>query len=93
MQPLQFKVIPWKRIISSKVCIAHFVAHFCSNWGNYLFLTQLPSFMKDVLKFDIKSVSLTSSSFMRLVINVDSLNRTAGCQPYLTWHVPYRLCP
>ena len=24
--------------------------------GNYLFVTQLPSFMKDVLKFDIKSV-------------------------------------
>jgi hypothetical protein len=27
----------------------------CSNWGTYLFLTSLPSYMKEVLKFDIKS--------------------------------------
>lgn len=47
---------PWLEIFSNKVCWATFIAHFCNNWGNYLFLTQLPSFMKDVLKFDIKSV-------------------------------------
>lgn len=46
---------PWGKIFMNKVCIATFVAHFCNNWGNYLFLTQLPSFMKDVLKFNIKS--------------------------------------
>lgn len=46
---------PWGKIFTSKVCWATFIAHFCNNWGNYMFLTQLPSFMKDVLKFDIKS--------------------------------------
>lgn len=46
---------PWKEIFMSKVCWATFIAHFCNNWGNYLFLTQLPTFMKDVLKFNIKS--------------------------------------
>lgn len=46
---------PWVEIFSNKVCWATFIAHFCNNWGNYLFLTQLPSFMKDVLKFNIKS--------------------------------------
>lgn len=46
---------PWGQIFTSKVCWATFIAHFCNNWGNYMFLTQLPSFMKDVLKFDIKS--------------------------------------
>lgn len=32
------------------------LTHFCSNFGIYLFLTQLPSYMNDILKFDIKSV-------------------------------------
>jgi MFS family permease len=49
-------ITPWRQIFMSKVCWATFVAHFSNNWGNYLYLTQLPSFMKDVLKFDIKSV-------------------------------------
>ncbi|CAF0884868.1 unnamed protein product [Brachionus calyciflorus] len=52
---------PWKQIFLSKVCWATFIAHFCNNWGNYLYLTQLPSFMKDVLKFDIKSNGLMSA--------------------------------
>lgn len=60
-EPLKVKVkrphsIPWKSIFTSKACIAIFIAHLCHNWGNYMFMTQLPSFMKDVLRFDIKSV-------------------------------------
>lgn len=52
---------PWAEIFKSKVCWATFIAHFCNNWGNYMFLTQLPSFMKDVLKFNIKSNGLMSA--------------------------------
>lgn len=48
---------PWGSIMTSKACIALFIGHSCSNWGTYLFLTSLPSYMKEVLKFDIKSVS------------------------------------
>lgn len=48
---------PWGAIMTSKPCIAIFVGHSCSNWGTYLFLTSLPLYMKEVLKFDIKSVS------------------------------------
>jgi len=33
------------------------VAHCCNNFGNYTLLTKLPAFMKEVLQFDIKSVS------------------------------------
>jgi len=33
-------------------------AHVCNNWTNYTLLTNIPTFMKEVLKFDIKSVSL-----------------------------------
>lgn len=46
---------PWGAIMTSKPCIAIFVGHSCSNWGTYLFLTSLPLYMKEVLKFDIKS--------------------------------------
>ena len=49
------KGAPWKAIITSKAALAIFIGHSCSNWGTYLFLTSLPSYMKQVLKFDIKS--------------------------------------
>lgn len=48
---------PWGAIMTSKYCLALFFGHSCSNWGTYLFLTSLPSYMKEVLKFDIKSVN------------------------------------
>lgn len=35
--------------------------HFASNFGTYLFLTQLPTYMKEVLKFDIKSSGFLST--------------------------------
>jgi hypothetical protein len=47
---------PWKAIFTSKACLVAFVANFCANFGAYLFLTQTPTYMKDVLKFDIKAV-------------------------------------
>lgn len=50
------KGAPWLAIMKSRACIAIFIGHSCSNWGTYLFLTSLPSYMKEVLKFDIKSV-------------------------------------
>jgi MFS family permease len=50
------KGAPWKAIMTSKYAISIFVGHSCSNWGTYLFLTSLPTYMKQVLKFDIKSV-------------------------------------
>ena len=46
--------------MTNKACIALFVGHTCSNWGTYLFLTNIPTYMKEVLKFDIKSVILYS---------------------------------
>lgn len=47
---------PWCAIMKSIPAWAIFIGHSCSNWGTYLFLTSLPLYMKEVLKFDIKSV-------------------------------------
>ena len=49
---------PWLEIAKSKSVIAIIFSHFACNWANYLFLTQLPSYMNDILRFDIKSVSI-----------------------------------
>jgi ACS family sodium-dependent inorganic phosphate cotransporter-like MFS transporter 5 len=59
-EALQSKV-PWKDILLSKACWATFFAQFTHNWGSYLFMTQIPSYLKEVLKFDLKSNGLVSS--------------------------------
>ena len=43
--------------MTSKSFYGLLIAHTTSNFGTYLILTQLPTYMKEVLKFDIKSVS------------------------------------
>lgn len=43
--------------MTSKTCLSLFFGHTCQNFGTYMFLTQLPTYMKEILKFDIKSVS------------------------------------
>ena len=50
------KGAPWLKILTSMPALAIFFGHSCSNWGTYLFLTSLPTYMKEVLKFDVKSV-------------------------------------
>jgi sugar phosphate permease len=48
---------PWKAILTSPACWALFAVHTCNNWGTYTFLTSIPKYMAEVLRFDIKSVS------------------------------------
>lgn len=38
-----------------------YIAHFTASWGVILFLTNTPTYMKEVLKFDIKANGLLSS--------------------------------
>ncbi|KAK7862498.1 hypothetical protein R5R35_005921 [Gryllus longicercus] len=51
---------PWKKFLTSMPVWAIVVAHFCENWGFYTLLTQLPSFMKDTLHFDLKQAGFMS---------------------------------
>lgn len=50
------KKTPWKSIFKSKPFWALLIAHCAQNWGFWTLLTEIPSYMKDVLNFDIKSV-------------------------------------
>ncbi|KAK6181307.1 hypothetical protein SNE40_009189 [Patella caerulea] len=46
---------PWLSIFKSKAVWAIIIAHACANYGAYMLLTQIPTYMKEVLKFDIKA--------------------------------------
>ena len=48
---------PWSKILTSRIVITLNFCALCYNWGLYLYLTQVPSYVRDVLKFDVKSVS------------------------------------
>jgi len=61
LQPKSLKV-PWLSIAKSPPVWAVAIAHFTNNWGYYTLLTCLPSYLKHILHFDIKSVSLLSCS-------------------------------
>ncbi|XP_059471952.1 sialin-like [Neocloeon triangulifer] len=52
---------PWGQFLKSAPVWAIIVAHFAENWGFYTLLTQLPTFMKDTLEFDLKDAGLLSA--------------------------------
>ncbi|KRT86300.1 membrane transporter [Oryctes borbonicus] len=47
--------IPWKSIVSSLPFWAILIAHMGHNYGYETLMTELPTYMKQVLKFNIKS--------------------------------------
>ncbi|XP_014602938.1 PREDICTED: putative inorganic phosphate cotransporter isoform X1 [Polistes canadensis] len=53
--------IPWKSIATSKPFWAILIAHMGQNYGYETLMTELPTFMKQILHFDIKSNGLVSS--------------------------------
>ncbi|XP_048745500.2 sialin-like isoform X2 [Ostrea edulis] len=47
--------VPWRSIFTSMPVYAIVLSNFASDWGGYTFLTNIPSYMKEVLKLDITS--------------------------------------
>lgn len=52
------KTTPWISIFKSKPFWAILIAHCAQNWGFWTLLTEIPSYMKDILEYDIKKVKL-----------------------------------
>lgn len=48
---------PWVDILTSLPVYALIVVHSAQNWGFWMLLTNMPTYMKGVLKYDIKEVS------------------------------------
>lgn len=53
--------IPWLKFMTSGPVWAIVIAHLCANWGLYTLVINLPLFMKEVLKFDIKQNGFLSA--------------------------------
>lgn len=47
---------PWKSFFVSLPLNSIYVANFAFNWGNYFFITKLPAYVEQVLKFSISEV-------------------------------------
>ncbi|XP_071442476.1 vesicular glutamate transporter 1-like [Hetaerina americana] len=52
---------PWRKFLTSLPVWSIVVAHFSENWGFYTLLTQLPTFMKDTLEFDLNKAGFLSA--------------------------------
>ncbi|XP_076636566.1 major facilitator superfamily transporter 9 [Colletes latitarsis] len=52
---------PWKAMMTSPPVWAIIAAHFSENWGFYTMLTQLPTFMNDVLDFKLDKTGYLSA--------------------------------
>lgn len=48
---------PWRDILTSLPVYALIIVHSAQNWGFWMLLTKMPTYMKGVLKYDIKQVS------------------------------------
>ncbi|CAF0787270.1 unnamed protein product [Didymodactylos carnosus] len=57
--PTKHYIIPWKQILKSSPTWAIVIAHFAQNWGFYTMLTELPTFLKQCLKFQLDESALT----------------------------------
>ncbi len=51
-----FTKTPWKAILSSRLILMLCFCLFCFNMGHYFYITQLPKYINEVLKLDIKKV-------------------------------------
>ncbi|XP_017880754.1 vesicular glutamate transporter 2.2 [Ceratina calcarata] len=62
---------PWKKMLTSAPVWAIVAAHFSENWGFYTMLTQLPTFMNDVLDFKLdKTGYLSALPYLAMTIVV-----------------------
>lgn len=87
MSTLQSPPIPYKKIMTSLPFYAILLAHMGQNYGYETLMTELPTYMKQVLRFSIKEVSLTASPIIpsRVVSNESLSRRTEPCLRCPTW--------
>ncbi|GBM03563.1 Putative inorganic phosphate cotransporter [Araneus ventricosus] len=53
--------VPWKDILTSRFVWALVITHFGQNWGFYTLLTELPTYLAEILHFDIKKNGVLSA--------------------------------
>lgn len=53
--------VPWRAVLTSLPFWALMLTHFGQNWGFYTLLTEMPSYLKGILHFDIKQNGVLSA--------------------------------
>nr|XP_033323701.1 putative inorganic phosphate cotransporter isoform X2 [Megalopta genalis]XP_033323711.1 putative inorganic phosphate cotransporter isoform X2 [Megalopta genalis] len=53
--------IPWKAIFTSVPMWALIIVHCCQNWGYWTLITEMPTYMNKVLKYDMAQNGLMSA--------------------------------
>lgn len=72
--------VPWKAIFTSLPVWAIVVAHFSENWGFYTLLTELPSFLKHRLNFDLSKAGFVSAlPYLVMAITIQAGGQIADC--------------
>ena len=62
---------PWWQMLKSPAVWAIIASNVTSDWGIYTMLTNIPTYMYDVLKFDMSSVRLTAFITMSQLLGCD----------------------
>ncbi|XP_067142428.1 sialin-like isoform X2 [Centruroides vittatus] len=57
----QKPAIPWREIFKSVPVWALIVTHFGQNWGFYMLLTELPTYLNSILHYEIRTNSFISA--------------------------------
>jgi ACS family sodium-dependent inorganic phosphate cotransporter-like MFS transporter 5 len=65
--------VPWRAIATSGPVWALLIGHVAQNYGFYTLLTELPTYMANVLHFDIKANSLVSALPYLVMLTVSLL--------------------
>lgn len=80
--------VPWIKLFTSIPVWAIATAHTCFNWGFYTFLTQLPMYLKDALKFELEATGFVAAlPYLTLGIGMATVGYLADWihnQGYLT---------
>lgn len=63
-------MVPWLSVFTSLPVYAIMVANICSDWGLYTLLTNIPTYMKEVLNFDLAEVSSEHTEYQRSALYV-----------------------
>ncbi|KAG4080740.1 hypothetical protein HA402_005920 [Bradysia odoriphaga] len=53
--------VPWKAIFTSKAVFAICVSHTAETWGLYTFITQLPTFLRDAMNYNLGKTGFLSA--------------------------------
>lgn len=54
----EIRTVPWRALLSHSAVWAIIVSHFCNNWGAYVLLSWLPTYVNQALGVELAAVGL-----------------------------------